>query len=141
MSDSIAKKENTKKKKKKIQDKQLRREVRKDSNNKGKNLNDMIVYVDINGHFTSVPPNLQNRDADWARAKKTKELTTNEKEIFSRIINYLSDKGFGFITEDETGENVFFHIDQANYPIEKHIKVSYKKEMTTKGCQATDIKK
>ena len=64
MACSFSKKENNKKKSKKLQDKQLRREDRKDNNNKGKSLDDMIVYVDVNGHFTSVPPHLQNRDED-----------------------------------------------------------------------------
>jgi len=141
MSESFTKKEYKKKKIKKLQDKQLRRESRKDNNNKGKNLEDMIVYVDINGHFTSVPTHLQNRDADLAKAKRIRELVTHEKEDFTGIITFLSEKGFGFITEDGTGENIFFHVGQANQTVEKYTKVSYKKEMTIKGIQATDIRK
>lgn len=73
MAESFTKKEYTKKKIKKLKDKQLRREDRKDNNNKGKTLDDMIVYVDVNGHFTEVPPHLQNRDADLAKAKKAQD--------------------------------------------------------------------
>ena len=51
MAESFTKKENTKKKIKRSKDKQLRRDYRKENNNKGKNLEDMIVYVDVNGHF------------------------------------------------------------------------------------------
>lgn len=141
MADSFTKKENNKKKTKRLQDKKLRREDRKDNNNKGKTLDDMIVYVDVNGHFTEVPPHLQNRDADLARAKKAQESAVDPNADFTGIITYLSEKGFGFITEDNTGENVFFHVGQVNQTVEKHNKVSYKKEMTPKGYRAIDIKK
>lgn len=141
MAESFTKKEYTKKKMKKLQDKQLRRESRKDNNNKGKTLNEMIVYVDVNGHFTQVPPHLQNRDADLAKAKHIKESVVDLNADFTGIVNFLSEKGFGFITEDKTRENIFFHIVQASQTIEKHNKVGYKKELTSKGYQAVEIKK
>lgn len=142
MADSFSKKENTKKKAKKMQDKVLRREDRKSNNNKGKTLDDMIVYVDVNGNFTSVPPHLQNREEDLARAKKAaKNLSHNEETVFTGIVSYFSEKGFGFITEDTSGESVFFHRDQLNSVIVKHDKVNYKKEITAKGYRAVEITK
>lgn len=141
MAESFTKKEYTKKKIKKLKDKQLRREDRKDNNNKGKTLDDMIVYVDVNGHFTEVPPHLQNRDADLAKAKRAQESAVDPNADFTGIVTYLSEKGYGFITEDNTGENVFFHVGQTTQTVEKHNKVSYKKEMTPKGYRAIDIKK
>ena len=56
MADSFSKKENFKKKLQKQKEKAARREERKDSNDKGKTLDDMIMYVDHNGQFTSTPP-------------------------------------------------------------------------------------
>lgn len=142
MADSFSKKENSKKKTKRQQDKVLRREDRKANNNKGKSLDDMIVYVDINGNFTSTPPHLQNKDEDLAKARKSADKTTvNEDTVFTGIVTYLSEKGYGFITEDKTGENVFFHHGQLNQPVDKHDKVSYKKESTLKGDRAINIKK
>lgn len=47
MGDSFFKKENQKKKNKKKQDKVLKREDRKINNNKGKSLDEMIIYVDV----------------------------------------------------------------------------------------------
>ena len=64
MADSYSKKENIKKKEKKREEKRLQREDRKTNNNKGKSLEDMIAYVDINGNLTDVPPHLQNREED-----------------------------------------------------------------------------
>ncbi|MEG0917875.1 MAG: cold shock domain-containing protein [Myroides sp.] len=142
MADSFSKKENNKKKTKKLQDKQLRREDRKDNNNKGKTLDDMIVYVDVNGHFTEVPPHLQNRDADLAKAKKAQESAAIDPDAdYTGIVTYLSEKGYGFITEDKTGENIFFHLGQVSINVDKHNKVTYKKEMTPKGYRAIDIRK
>lgn|SRR5690554_2513596 len=141
MADSFSKKENNKKKNKKLQDKKLRREDRKSNNNKGKSLEDMIVYVDINGNFTSVPPHLQNKEEDLAKAKKIKETTDSAGTVSTGMVTYTNEKGYGFITEDSTGENIFFHQGQLSQPINKHEKVSFDKETTAKGIRAINITK
>lgn len=142
MADSFSKKENNKKKAKKRQDKIAKREDRKTNNNKGKSFEDMIAYVDINGNLTSTPPHLQNREKDLQETKELNKIPTEETEtIFTGIVTYSSEKGYGFITEDETRENVFFHHTQSDQEISTHDKVSYKKEATPKGYRAVDIKK
>lgn len=73
MGDSYFKKENAKKKTKKKQEKLQRREDRKVNNNKGKDLEDMIIYVDINGNFTSVPPHLQTTQPVAPRRREEEE--------------------------------------------------------------------
>lgn len=142
MADSFSKKENNKKKQKKQQDKISRREERKTHNNKGKDLDDMIIYVDINGNFTSLPPHLQNREEDLTKAKQAKKAQAEMMLTdFSGVVSYMSEKGYGFITEDNGSENIFFHYGQLNEPVKKHDLVTYKKEQTPKGYQATEIKK
>lgn len=59
MADSFFKKENNKKKTLIKKQKAQKRQDRKTNNNKGKGLDSMIIYVDNNGHFTSVPPEKQ----------------------------------------------------------------------------------
>jgi len=139
MADSFSKKENNKKKNKKLQDKQSRREDRKSNNNKGKSLDDMIIYVDVNGNFTSVPPHLQNRDEDLAAAKKSRNIVDAEDTVCSGTVTYTNEKGYGFITEEKTGENIFFHQGQISQSISKHDKVSFTKENTLKGDRAINI--
>ncbi len=142
MADSFSKKENNKKKQKKQQDKISRREERKTDNNKGKSLDDMIIYVDINGNFTSLPPHLQNREEDSAKAKRAKKAQADmATSDFSGVVSHMSDKGYGFITEKNSNETIFFHFGQLNEPVKKHDLVTYKKEQTPKGYQAADIKK
>ncbi|HUH50705.1 MAG TPA: cold shock domain-containing protein [Flavobacterium sp.] len=142
MADSFSKKENKKKKAKKLIDKVSRREDRKTNNNKGKSLEDMIVYVDVNGNFTSVPPHLQVKNEAAVNKRIPQGASSFDKDaIFTGTVTYFSEKGYGFITEDGTGDNVFFHHGQLNQSVDKHDKVNYKKESTPKGARAIDIKK
>lgn len=142
MADSFSKKENKKKKAKKLIDKVSRREDRKTNNNKGKSLEDMIIYVDVNGNFTSVPPNLQDKNEGVVHKRIPQGSASADRDAtFTGTVTYFSEKGYGFITEDGTGENVFFHHGQLNQSVDKHDKVSYKKESTPKGARAIDIKK
>jgi len=142
MADSFSKKENNKKKSKKLQDKTARREERKTNNNKGKSLDDMIIYVDVNGNFTSTPPHLQNKEEDLAKAKKAKEESEiNPEKVYTGTITYVSEKGYGFITEDNSQENVFFHHKEVTQQVNKHDKVSYQKESSPKGFRAVNVTK
>lgn len=142
MADSFSKKENSKKKAKKQQDKVSRREDRKANNNKGKTLDEMIVYVDFNGNFTSVPPHLQVKNEEQVNKRNANRQMANDKDaVYTGIVTYFSEKGYGFITEEKTGENIFFHHGQLNQNVEKHDKVSYKKEANPKGARAVDINK
>lgn len=142
MGDSFFKKENNKKKIKKRQDKLLKREDRKVNNNKGKSLDEMIIYVDVNGNFTEVPPHLQKRDEDFLGFDNSiKNSGQKENHDFTGIVKFLSDKGYGFITEDKTQENIFFHTNQLAEMVEKNDKVKFRKEDSLKGFRAVSIKK
>lgn len=137
MADSFSKKEGNKKKAKKKQDKALRREDRKVNNNKGKSLEDMLIYVDKNGNFTSIPPHLQSEDD-----LNERNITSNEtSEIHDGMINFLHEKGYGFITEDKTRDSLFFNYDVTTFPFKKNDKVTFKKEVSLKGFKATHITK
>ena len=62
MADSTSKKEKNKKRALKKIEKKNKRENRKENNNKGKSLEEMIVYVDVLGNFTDIPPHLQDKE-------------------------------------------------------------------------------
>ncbi|KQT15089.1 cold-shock protein [Chryseobacterium sp. Leaf404] len=141
MADSFSKKENFKKKQAKLKEKALRREDRKDNNDKGKSLDDMIMYVDENGQLTSVPPENREKIEISLDDIQLGAAPIEEEELRKTgIITFFSDKGYGFITEDRSKENIFFHSNNATEILKKGNKVSYEKERSPKGFSAIDIK-
>ncbi len=141
MADSFSKKENFKKKLQKQKEKAMRREDRKNSNDKGKSLDDMIMYVDANGQLTSTPPDNSNTEAiNLDNIQLGAAPIQEEDPIKSGIVTFFSDKGYGFITEDNSKENVFFHSNNCIDIIKKGNKVSFEKERSPKGFSAINIK-
>ncbi|OWP77963.1 cold-shock protein [Flavobacterium oreochromis] len=139
MADSYSKKENNKKKIKKQQDKELRRTERKANNNKGKSLEEMFVYVDKNGNLTSVPPHLQVLEVEKNNEKTNESSSVKRKDFSTGIVTFIKDTGFGFITEDQTRDNLLFHFEGGNTKFKKNTRVSFKKETTPKGFRATHV--
>lgn len=138
MADSFSKKENLKKKLQKKQEKSQKREERKSNNNKGKSLEDMLVYVDKFGNLTDIPPDQQEAEEERRRELKNSRQAA-ENIVYTGVISYFNDKGFGFIKEDKTNDNVFVHSADVNQPLEKGAKVAYKKTVTPKGLKATEV--
>ncbi len=140
MSDSFSKKENLKKKIQKQKEKALKREERKTQNNKGKELDDMLLYVDEYGQLTSTPPSKQDKEEisldDIQLGAAPIEA---EDPIKTGIVTFLSDKGYGFITENDTKENIFFHLNNVEGELKKGNKVRFEKERSPKGYSALNI--
>ena len=59
--ETFSKKEKEKKKLQRRKDKEEKKAARKANNNKGKSLEEMIVYVDEFGKFSSTPPDPKSR--------------------------------------------------------------------------------
>ena len=141
MADSFTKKENIKKKIQKQKEKAMRREERKESNDKGKTLDDMIMYVDANGQFTSTPPNRSNEEGiDVNNIQLGAAPIEAEEVIKTGTVTFLSEKGYGFITEEKSKENIFFHENNCAEQIKKGNRVSFEIERSPKGLSAIDIK-
>ncbi len=142
MADTFSKKELQKKKAKKKQDKLERKEERKANNNKGKSLEDMIVYLDEDGNFTNVPPDKQKRTTINAEDIQTRVVSTPEpKEHTGSLALFFADKAYGFITEDRTQANIFVHSNNMMEPIKEKDRVTYEKERTPKGYAAINVRK
>jgi len=141
MADSFSKKENFKKKLQKQKEKALRREERKENNDKGKRLDEMFMYVDANGQLTSTPPDNDERaEIDLDNIQLGAAPIEAEEAVKTGIVTFLSEKGYGFITEDKTKENIFFHNNNCIDQIKKGNKVSFEKEKSPKGFSATEIR-
>ncbi len=141
MADSFSKKENFKKKVQKAKEKAQKREERKTSNNKGKSLDDMLMYVDANGQLTSTPPDhVEKVEIDLDNIQLGAAPIEAEEIRKTGIVTFFSEKGYGFITEDKSKENVFFHSNNCTELVKKGNKVSFEKERSPKGFSAVDIK-
>lgn len=141
MADSFSKKENNKKKLEKAKEKAARREDKKVNNNKGKDVEELFMYVDEFGRLTSEKPDLSNREeVDINNIQLGAAPVEDESPVKKGIVTYLSDKGYGFITENDTKENLFFHMNSTEEELKKGHKVSFEKEKTPKGYSAVDIK-
>lgn len=140
MADSFSKKENFKKKLQKQKEKNLRREERKSNNDKGKSIDDMIMYVDAYGQLTKTPPDATaNIEIDIDDIRLGAAPIEVEDVVKKGFVTFLSEKGYGFITQDGSAENIFFHNNNCVQPLKKGNKVSFEKERSEKGFSAINI--
>lgn len=141
MAESFSKKEKIKKKIQKQKEKAMRREERKESNDKGKDLSDMMMYVDAYGQLTSTPPDSRDKlEVDVDNIQLGAAPIEAEEAVKSGIVTFLSEKGYGFITSDSMKENVFFHSNNCAEMVKKGNKVSFEVEKSPKGLVAVEIK-
>lgn len=145
MGDTFAKKEKEKKKAKEKQDKAAKMKDRKTNNNKGKSLEDMIAYLDENGNISNTPPDMSRRkeinleDIQLGASKNNAEPENPERQ---GVVTYFNDsKGYGFITDNATKDNVFVHINQLSAPLKERDKVTFETERTQRGLSAIKVKK
>jgi len=136
MADSFSKKENFKKKQAKLKEKALRREDRKTNNDKGKEVE--YMYVDAYGRLTSTPPD-EKMEVDLENIQLGAAPIEAEELVKTGIVTFVSEKGYGFITENKSNENIFFHSNNCAQPIKKGNKVSFEKERSPKGYSAINI--
>ena len=55
---------------------------------------------------------------------------------------FIGSKGYGFITDDETGEDIFVHVTELNgQELQEGDKVEYVEEDGKKGKVATQVQK
>ena len=142
MADTFNKKALQQKRAKKKQDKRERKEDRKLNNDKGKSLEDMMVYLDENGNFTDVPPDKQKRKKINAEDMQLGAAPQMEdKEYTGTVSLFFTEKAYGFITEDNTRESIFVHGNNMQGPMKENDKVSFEKEKTPKGYAAINVKK
>ncbi len=142
--ETFNKKEVRSKKEKKRKEKEKKRLARKDTETKG-GLDDMIAYVDENGHITSTPPDPSKKTVikpeDIVIGIPTREDDGNVDPVRKGIVSFFNDaKGFGFIKDMETKESVFVHINNVLDEIKEGNMVSYEVEMGPKGPTAVQVK-
>ena len=142
MADTFNKKALQQKRAKKKQDKRERREERKEHNDKGKSLDEMIVYLDEFGNLTDIPPDKQKRKKINIEDIQLGAAPVEEQTEFTGMISlFFDDKAYGFITEDNSRETVFVHANNLTESVTEKDRVAYEKEKTPKGYAAINVRK
>ncbi|WP_417884940.1 cold-shock protein [Zunongwangia sp.] len=142
MGDSFNKKETNKKKIRKRKLKEQRREERKTSNDKGKTLEDMMVYVDHNGNLTDTPPGEERKSVNLEDVQLGAARDEEEEERKEGVVlSFFTEKGYGFIKENSTGNNIFVHKKDLVDSIKETDKVSFFKKKSPKGARAVQVEK
>lgn len=143
MGESFSKKENRNKKAKAKENKAQRTQERKLNNNKGKSLEDMLAYVDENGNLSASPPREINRveiDAKdihiGATPRPVEDVTRTGTVTF-----FNQSKGFGFIVDDKSKEDIFFHMNDLLEVVKEKDKVTFLRDRNAKGYFAASVKK
>ena len=105
----------------------------------------MIAYVDERGMITSTPPDPVNKeeiDPEGIEVSVPKRNPEDDldSEREGKVTFFDKKKGYGFIKDSETQENVFVHINDLLADIDQGNKVSYRLAKGKKGLAATQVK-
>lgn len=143
-SGTFNKRENEKKRLQKRKEKEQRKEDRK-AGKENKSFEDMLAYVDENGNLTSTPPDLSKKkvisEAEIDLTSRNKGGSTPPSHRQGMVKYFDQTKGYGFIKDDQTSEEIFFHYKSANFPIAQSDRVTFETEMSPKGPNAVRISK
>jgi cold shock CspA family protein len=142
--ETFGKKENQIKKDKKRKEKEKKKLDKKEGRD-GNNLAEMTAYVDEFGTITSTPPDLSQRqviNAEDIEIGVAKNLDAgNNTPIRKGIVSFFNDsKGFGFIKDLSTQQDIFVHINGLIDPIKENNKVTFEVVRGTKGPNAVNVR-
>ncbi len=142
--ETFGKKEREKKRLKKREEKQKKKVARK-ANASGGGLENMLVYVDENGHFTDTPPDPSKKvqvDVESIEIGIPKREEVEYDPIRNGTVEFFNDsKGYGFIKDLEDQEKYFVHINGCLEEIVEGNKVQFELEKGMKGLNAVRVKK
>lgn len=142
--ETFGKKETQIKKDKKRKEKEKKRLEKKDSRD-GNSMEDMIAYVDEFGAITSTPPDLSQRtviNAEDIQIGVAKSAAQDNTTLIRKgIVSFFNDsKGFGFIKDLSTQQDVFVHVNGLTEPIKENNKVTFEVVRGPKGPNAVNVK-
>src|SRR5690554_1623121 len=140
--ESFNKKEVRNKKEKKRKEKEKKRLARKE-NNKGSSFDDMIAYVDEHGNITDTPPDPDKKEKinpEDIQISVPRGPLESEDQLHTGTVTYFNEsKGFGFISDQQTKESVFVHVNNTLEDIREGNLVSFEKEKGQKGPIAVNV--
>jgi cold shock CspA family protein len=139
------KSEREKKKKRKREEKAEKKALRKANSGKDKSFESMLAYVDHNGQLSDTPPdpklkpNIKAEDILLGARSFIPQVENNE--LTGRITSFNEDKGYGFIKDSMSKENIFFHFSNLIGEVAQGDMVTYELIRTPKGMNAVKVTK
>lgn len=141
--ESFNKKNVRSKKEKKRKAKEEKRNARKEGEKKS-SLDDMIAYVDEHGRILDAPPDPAEKeevDVEDIKLGVPSREVSEEDLIRKGIVSFFNDaKGYGFIKDLETKQNLFVHINNCHEEIKEGNLVSFEIGAGQKGPAAMNVK-
>lgn len=143
--ETFNKKEKEKKRLKKRQDKLIKKDERRASS-EGGSLESMMAYVDEHGQIVDTPPDPLKKKKINASSIEIgiPRREEGDQEVSGRQgkISYWNDsKGYGFIKDLMTQENVFVHANGLLETVKENDTVTFEVERGAKGMNAVRVKK
>ncbi|QCR22462.1 cold-shock protein [Pontibacter sp. SGAir0037] len=144
--ETFSKKEKEKKKLKKRQDKEQKKEERKTSSRNGKDLDEMLAYVDEFGNISSTPPDPNKKkkvvDQSEIQIGVSRQEPVDPATLIRKgtVTFFNTSKGYGFIKDHVSQESIFVHQNALSGPIKENDKVSFEVEKGLKGLNAVNVK-
>lgn len=141
---TFSKKEKEKKRLKKREEKARKKEERKANASSG-DLEDMLMYVDEDGNFTTTPPDPEKKKkikAENIEIGVPKHEVVEDTDILRRgkVTFFNNNKGFGFIKDEKSEESIFVHINALLDPIQENDTVTFEIEQGQRGPTAVEVK-
>ena len=142
--ETFSKKEKEKLKAKKKKEKLIRSEERK-SNATGGGLDSMMAYVDEFCRIVYAPIDPSTRieiDAESIELgiPRREESEDDDASDSGTVIFFNDSKGYGFIKDKASGENIFVHAANLSAPIAERDEVTFDKSRGQKGWVALNVK-
>ena len=143
MAETWNKKDREKRKQQSKKEKAERKQERKE-NSKGKSLDDMLAYVDEDGHISATPPDprkMKKIRLEDIEIGVPKQADIDPADLIRKgIITFFNEsKGYGFIKDLETQESIFVHVNGLKEAVQENNKVIFEVEMGPKGPNAINV--
>lgn len=140
--ESFFKKEVRNKKEKKRKEKEAKRLAKRENDGKT-TFDDMIAYVDANGVISATPPeeSPEKINAEDIEVSVPRSIETEEDPLRKGIVTFKNEsKGFGFIKDLKTSQDLYFHQNDAHDQIREGNLVSFEIEKRQRGLAAFNIR-
>jgi cold shock CspA family protein len=145
MGETWNKKEREKNKQKNKKEKEEKKQERRENSKDKKSFEDMLAYIDENGHISATPPDPRkkiNVNAEDIEIGVPKQRPMNPEDAIRKgVVTFFNEsKGYGFIKDQENQQSVFVHINSSSDQLKENSRVSFEIEMGPKGANAVNVK-